>query len=48
MDSLAMPMRRTETENTGLGKAPVPDLAEIAKEVQFEPYEITKAEFEEL
>jgi hypothetical protein len=31
-----------------LGKCPVPTLTEIASDPQFEPVEITRAEFEEL
>jgi hypothetical protein len=33
---------------TGLGKEPVPPLAEITADPQFEPSEITKEEFEEV
>ena len=34
------------TGSTGLGEVPVPPLAEIAKDPQFEPTAITKEEFE--
>ena len=34
--------------STGLGEAPIPVLAEIASDSQFEPVEITKEEFEDV
>lgn len=36
----------TEKFGTDLGENAVPELAEIAKEAEFEPIEITKEEFE--
>jgi hypothetical protein len=36
----------TEFGDTGLGEVPVPPLDEIARDPQFEPREISRAEFE--
>ncbi len=36
------------TPETGLGLVPVPELAEIAADPEFEPSEISEAEFEEV
>ena len=38
--------RHRESGDTGLGLVPVPPLAEIAADPQFDPAEISKAEFE--
>lgn len=36
----------TETDQTGLGEAPTPELAEIDADPEFEPMEIAREEFE--
>ena len=38
--------RRQESGDTSLGLAPVPPLAEIAADPQFDPTEVSKEEFE--
>jgi hypothetical protein len=40
--------KNISTGSTRLGLEPVPPLAEIAKDPQFKPHEITKWEFEEV
>ncbi len=35
-------------ESRGLGEIPIPELAEIAADPEFEPSEITKEQFEEM
>ena len=38
----------THSGSTRLGKEPLPDVSEIAKDPQFSPVEITKEEFEQV
>ena len=38
----------TESDSTGLGLVPTPELCEIAADPEFEPTEITKDEFEKV
>lgn len=46
--SIGYAFKNIQIKSMGLGLVPVPSLDEIAKEPEFDPEEITKAEFEKI